>query len=137
MPPNSCFTTIIAKALPIIAIHHGAVGGRLSANISPVTAADKSFTLTGRFASFCHTNSASTAEATETATINAEFKPNRYIPAAVVGSSAISTSRIIVFTESLHLICGAVDIVRFISSPLSCLSYFFFCYLKRSRKESS
>ena len=52
IPPNSCFTSRMATAAPMRIIHQGAVAGRFSARITPVTAADRSLMRMGFLNSF-------------------------------------------------------------------------------------
>ena len=51
-PPNTCFTTMIAKIPPRIGIQNGAPDGKFNASNSPVNAALKSPTVIGCFISF-------------------------------------------------------------------------------------
>ena len=120
MPPNSCFTMIIANTLPTTAIHHVAVGGRINPRIKPVTAADRSPTRTGSRPSFCHRYSATTADAVDTHNSISARVPKYHTPAAADGRSASSTlsiSRVVVLGERIW---GAVERRRLISQfPLS------------------
>ena len=75
MPPNSCLTTMMAKALPISGIHSGTLAGRFRASSRPVTAADRSATRMGLWPSFCHKNSESTAAATLIRMISTALMP--------------------------------------------------------------
>ena len=70
-------------------IHQGEAGGITRPSKRPVTAADKSNIRTFLCVSFCHTNSASTAEAVLTASTNAACQPKYQIPAITQGTSAI------------------------------------------------
>ena len=75
MPPNSCLTMMIANTLPISGIHSGTLAGRFSASSRPVTAAERSEIRMGLWASFCQTNSESTAAATLTKMISTALMP--------------------------------------------------------------
>ena len=74
-PPNICLTTTIATILPIAAIHKGRVDGRLSASIRPVTTAERSPSVPGRFMAFLERYSARTAVPTVVAVSASAFVP--------------------------------------------------------------
>ena len=52
IPPNSCFARMMAAMSPTSSIHTGIETGTLNATSMPVTTADRSETVTGRFISF-------------------------------------------------------------------------------------
>ena len=80
IPPNICFTTIIAKTLPIAACHKGNVGGRFIPSSSPVTTADRSFAELGFLSALSHKNSLKTAVKTQTASTAAARIPKSMQP---------------------------------------------------------
>ncbi len=74
-PPNSIFTTMIAKTPPITPIHSGALGGRLSARSRPVTTAEKSPIETFFFMHLSYMYSVRTVVATVTSTSSIAYSP--------------------------------------------------------------
>ena len=79
-PPNICLTTITAATLPIIPIQTGRVGGRFIPSRSPVTAAERSPTVTSFLKILHHMYSAPTAEATVQTSSNSARQPKRIQP---------------------------------------------------------
>ncbi len=122
-PPNSCFTSSIAIAEPKTGIQSGTLHGRLSPSKRPVTAADKSITVTRFFISSCHTSSNNTLDTTLTAITRAALVPNKYIPTSVAGISAISTFSIKVCVVSRVNRCGPCETRNFMPSSSSLQAY--------------
>ena len=91
-PPNICLATTMAATPPRAACHKGMVAGRLKASSSPVTTADKSPTVWGRFMTRRLKNSAATQEPTDTAMTAAARHPNSQTEAAAAGIRAMITS---------------------------------------------
>ena len=108
-PPNSCFTTMIAKALPRIGIQIGIWGGMFSASRSPVTTALKSVVVFFLCISRSYSHSKNTLDATVASTTRSACTPKFQIPKSVVGRSAIATSCIIRLVVILSLIWGLDD----------------------------
>ena len=93
-PPNICLTSRMATALPTRIIHQGAVEGRFSARITPVTAADRSLMRMGFLPSFCQRSSRPTQNTTDSSVTRSACQPKSHTPAMTQGMSAVSTSSI-------------------------------------------
>ena len=106
IPPKSCFTTTIAKKAPTTGIQSGTATGRFIARSSPVTAAERSDTVTDLCSRNCVRASKPTAAATDITPITSARVPNTYTPHMNAGMSAISTSSITVAVVSGLFICG-------------------------------
>ena len=124
MPPNSIFTTSMAKTPPTAGIQSGAVEYKLIASTSPVTTADKSPIVTGSFISFSYMNSVRTHEDTLITLINSARQPKYIYPKIIAGDMAIITSSMIFMVVFDDLICGDMDTfnVFIFSPPLSSFS---------------
>jgi hypothetical protein len=103
-PPKSCFTRIMATALPNTACHIGIVTGRLNARRTPVIHAEKSFIVFSLLVIFSKPHSKSTHDATQTQVTSAARAPKIKIDAMNAGTRAIKTSSIIRFVLALLLI---------------------------------
>ena len=75
MPPKSCFTTTIAKNAPATGSHSGTEAERFIPMRSPVSAAEKSATVTLRRSIFCVAHSKKTDEIIEMIIIAAARSP--------------------------------------------------------------
>ena len=116
IPPNSIFTTIIAKTPPITGTHHAILGGILRAKIKPVTTALKSNMVIGDFVIIYFLLG---QEATEATVTQRALSPKCTIPKIMVGASAMQTSIIIFWVLLLSLIWGETEILYTISPPFS------------------
>ena len=119
MPPKSCLTTMMATAAPTMHCQMGILTGRFRARIRPVTAADRSITVLGRFMPFSNSHSKNTQAATHTTSTSSARMPKNSTEAITAGIRAISTSRMMVWVVSFPWICGETDtiIVSFIRQP--------------------
>jgi len=100
-PPKSCFTSMIATALPNTACQIGIVTGRLNAKRTPVMHAEKSFIVFSLFVIFSKPHSKSTHDATQTQVTSAARAPKITIDAMNAGTNAINTSSIIRYVLAL------------------------------------
>ncbi len=86
----------MATRAPITTIHHGMVTGRLNASSTPVTAAERLFTVSGpRTRKRWIRYSNATQLVTASAVTQSAFAPNTHTDTASAGSSASNTSRMI------------------------------------------
>jgi hypothetical protein len=101
MPPKNCLTTMMATKEPNMACQMGISTGRFRARIRPVTAADRSMTVTGLPVIFSKAHSQAMATATHTTSTSRARTPKNSTEAATAGIKAMSTSRMMVWVVSL------------------------------------
>ena len=105
-PPKSCFTITMAMKLPSPAIQNGTVTGRLSARITPVTAALRSPMVCSRFMILRQKYSHTTADAVQMTISASALAPKNTIAATTAGAREASTSDIIFRVVISELRCG-------------------------------
>ena len=116
MPPNNCLTSTMATNAPTTAVHKGIVGGRLNARMMPVTTAEQSDTVCGRFIRMLNSASNSTQAATVTATTASARAPKMMAEAIIAGTSAMMTWIISPRVDEPSTMCGEALTRSFFSS---------------------
>ena len=112
-PPTRPFTTMMAKASPTIIAQYGELTGTEKASSTPVTTAERLPTVLLRRMTRQSSSSKITQAAADTAVSTSALSPKRITAAMSAGTSAISTSSIILRVFSSPRIWGAEETVRF------------------------
>ena len=112
MPPNSCFTTMMATKQPTMAIQYGRPDGTLNAISIPVRAAERSPTVCVFFISLLYTHSKNMLAAMQTTVRMSALNPNTQMLTSRDGTRARITMAMVLEVSRLVTICGADDTTK-------------------------
>ena len=116
MPPKGSLATQMATNAPTNTIHGEIADGRFMARSRPVTTADRSPTVEGRFIIHLVTApSSSTQESTLTARTSSSDQPYARTETTIAGHSAMITSRMMEVVETFAWMCGFGETIYFLS----------------------